>query len=193
MTNLDNNLLALLKKSIKDNLATINGLDVESVMKHINTKKLDTLKKETIDKQKPTVIVWGSASMEGGFETNKRIAKARAESAKRQLEKKGYKVEARWAIQGLGERIDSAASYRDHEGKMLKEWNEKVSPDSKVADIKEIYAKLKEIASCTKKEQAFLNKYFIAGRRVAMQVEYPKKSSDTKIAMKFEETNRANV
>ncbi len=193
MENLDSNLLTLLKKSIKDNLATIGGLDVEAVMKHISSKKLDTLKKETIDKQKPKIIVWGSASMEGGFETNRRIAKARAESVKRKLEEKGYKVEARWAIQGLRERIDSAASYKENEEKMLKEWNENVNPEDKAKDIKEIYAKLKDIGGCTKKEKEFLNKYFVAGRRVAMQVEYPEKSSATRIAMKFEETDSANA
>lgn len=192
MKNIDGNLLALLKKAIKDNLASIPGLDVdrEAIMKHIGSEELKKLKKETIDKKKPTIIVWGSASMEGGFATNRRIAKARAESTKQKLEKKGYKVKAKWAIQGLGKRIDSVSSYKEQEQKMLEEWNENISPKNKLKNIKELYAKLKNIDSCTQKEKEFLNKYFVAGRRVAMQVEYPKDST-TQIAMKFENADNA--
>lgn len=200
-SNIDKNMLAILKQAIKRTVEGMKGVtDPNAVMSKISDKQLKELKKETLDKHKPTIVAWGIASREGGFSSNKRIAKARAESAKRKLEKAnpGVKVVAKWAIQGFGAngqgvKIDDPSKYKSDEGDMIKEWNRKF-PKNKAKNARAIYAKLNRPSTWKgAEEKKFFKENFIDVRRATMQVEYPKTATNTQIAMNFEKSPNSMV
>ena len=194
-TKVDSLLRILLRKAIGRTVGKIPGIvNEEMIMSRIEDEGIDTLKKEILDKHKPKVVVWGIASREGGFNLNKKIALARALSAKRRLEKgnHGVQVITRWAIQGFGsngegEMIDSLDKYKSDEANMIKDWNKRF-PSNKVEKASEIYARLSKPNTWKGQEVNFFNENFINARRVSMAIEYPKGARNTQIAMKFKKS-----
>jgi hypothetical protein len=200
-TSIDKNLTTILKNAVKRAISGINGVaDPDAVMSKISDAQLKALKKETLDKHKPEIVVWGVASREGGFETNKRIAKARAESAKRKLEKQnpGVKIITKWAIQGFGkngkgEKVTNREDYKQDEKNMIDEWNKNLGKTKKIKSAKEIYAKLNKSSSWTPEEKIFFDFYFLNARKAALALEYPGKKQAPQIAMNFEKSPNSTV
>lgn len=190
---IDKNLTTILKNAVKRAVNSIKDIDTEAVMSKISDDQLKELKKETLDKHRPEIVIWGVASMEGGFTTNKRIAMARATSARGKLEKQnpGVKIRVKWAIQGLGGKITNVQELAANEKDMIKYWDKDVNLKGKVKNIQEIYAKLKKPSSWTQEEGKFFKENFLDARRAMMTVEYPKGIPAPQIAMKFEKSPNA--
>ena len=184
---------SILREAIRRALYEISGS--ENVMSIINSKQLRTLRERLFGEYKPTIVVWGVASREGGFETNKRIAMARAESARRKLKKKNpnARIITKWAIQGFGskgdgEKVTTDEQYRQDETNMINAWNKVVEKSKRAKSAREIYARLKKPKTWTNEESTFFNDFFINARKVSLSLEYPKGKQPPTLAMKFEES-----
>ena len=184
---------ALLRDAIKDGFADIKGVNSADVVSKIKDTDIENLRKGTLDKQKPKIIAWGTASMEGGFEANKRVALARAMSAKQQLEKEnpGVQVEPRWFITGLDSSVTTTEQLAESEKALVERWNKDINSQEKVKTAQEVYAKLDKPNTWTPTEKTFFEENFLKARKVMVGLEYPKDANNVEIAMDFENTPKA--
>jgi len=144
----------------------------------IPSSQLLKIQAQIVKRYSPTIVVWGMASMEGSFASNKRIALARAKSAIAQLKKQypSAHFKAEWAIQGVdGEKLITQKALKEAEEAMVEKWNNKFN-DKKVKSVKEIYAKLKA-SNLPPKQAKFIKTNFLNARKVEMRIEKSKKTT----------------